>query len=379
MRKWRRRPQQQRDHVYQQTGYVGSSPLFHNGDAKHTLQSLPPEKLNDALAITFCTDLPVEDVDHGREAVRKIVQLRVRKDRLLQQAQVLMDTNVVYAAGVTKIDNEQLTKWLGGEDDVVPPAVLDCVAIMLQKLEELEAAGARSVAVEMASLMEEDTVLLDHLVAAHGAQKTDHGTPHSAHSRSAVMPHAGQMTLQRWRKKDVCTVARSRHFHTHHLSHATLSHTHTCSETAYRIIDVECIKRAKNTSVKSDRNGWMIRSEKLCEGNLSTSLLEGSLSLCSFGCSAGFPHQDAQAQQSGHRLLLLSLFVSFREMDDDDMKPEVKEGTEKGKNRTCIPLANRVPRTHTHTLAQKYLIELLMWNASNVQKTPQLNLTGTVG
>ena len=54
----------------------------------------------------------------------------------------------------------------------------------------------------------------------------DHGTPHSAHSRSAVMPHAEQMTLQRWRKKDVCTVARSRHFHTHHLSHATLSHTH---------------------------------------------------------------------------------------------------------------------------------------------------------
>ena len=36
-------------------------------------------------------------------------------------------------------------------------------------------------------------------------------------------------------------------------------------------------------------------------------------------------------------------------------------------------------RAHTHTLAQKYLIELLMWNASNVQKTPQLNLTGTVG
>ena len=55
----------------------------------------------------------------------------------------------------------------------------------------------------------------------------DHGTPQSAHSRSAVMPHAEQMTLQRWRKKDVCTVADSRHFHTHHLSHTTLSHTHT--------------------------------------------------------------------------------------------------------------------------------------------------------
>ena len=26
---------------------------------------------------------------------------------------------------------------------------------------------------------------------------------------------------------------------------------------------------------KPDRSGWMIRSEKLCEGNLSTSLLEG--------------------------------------------------------------------------------------------------------
>ena len=34
--------------------------------------------------------------------------------------------------------------------------------------------------------------------------------------------------------------------------------------------------------------------------------------------------------------------------------------------------------SQTHTLAQKYLIELLMWNASRVQKTPQLNLTGTV-
>ena len=211
--------ERQWDHVYQQTGYVGSSVLFHNGDAKHALQSLPPEKLNDALAITFCTDLPVEDdVDHGREAIRKIVQLRLRKDRFLQQAQVLQDTNVVYAGGVTQIDSERLTAWLGGEDDVVPPVVLDCVltvpvgrdgpgtmrqegpaqatdghvscsqdevvfatepevkdfnddetdvssrvAIMLQKLEELEAAGARSVAVEMASLMEDDAVLLDHL------------------------------------------------------------------------------------------------------------------------------------------------------------------------------------------------------------------------
>ena len=47
-------------------------------------------------------------------------------------------------------------------------------------------------------------------------------------------------------------------------------------------------------------------------------------------------------------LLLLSLVLSLCQMDA--MKPEVKEGTWKGKNRTCIPLANRVSRTHTHIL-----------------------------
>ena len=76
----------------------------------------------------------------------------------------------------------------------------------------------------------------------------DHGTPHSAHSRSAVLPHAEQMTLQRWRKKmsalsrthvtftrnfvthiHIHTYIQSFHilscFVTHRLSHSTLSHT----------------------------------------------------------------------------------------------------------------------------------------------------------
>ena len=35
--------------------------------------------------------------------------------------------------------------------------------------------------------------------------------------------------------------------------------------------------------------------------------------------------------------------------------------------------------THTHTLAQKYLIELLMWNVSYVQKNTPVNLTGEIG
>ena len=55
----------------------------------------------------------------------------------------------------------------------------------------------------------------------------DHGTPHSAHSRSAVLLHAGQMTLQRWQKdvwqKDVC----ARHCHTHHHNFVTHIHIRT--------------------------------------------------------------------------------------------------------------------------------------------------------
>ena len=115
------------DCQYRQTGYVGSAVLFHNGDAKHALQSLPPDRLNDALAITFCTDLPREDHDHGREAVSKIVQLRLHRDKFLKQADALRTTNIVYATAVAKIDAEQLTLWLGDEEEAVPRAVLDCV------------------------------------------------------------------------------------------------------------------------------------------------------------------------------------------------------------------------------------------------------------
>ena len=59
--------------------------------------------------------------------------------------------------------------------------------------------------------------------------------------------------------------------------YSDVTHTHTCSEISYRITDVECIIRAKNTSVNLTGTVWMIRGEKLCEGKLSTSLLEGSV------------------------------------------------------------------------------------------------------
>ena len=52
---------------------------------------------------------------------------------------------------------------------------------------------------------------------------------------------------------------------------------HTCSEISYRITDVECIARAKTLQLDLTGTIRMIRNEKLCEGNLSTSLLEGPI------------------------------------------------------------------------------------------------------
>ena len=57
----------------------------------------------------------------------------------------------------------------------------------------------------------------------------------------------------------------------------THTDTHTCSETSYRITDVERIVRAKNTPVTPDRTWWMTRREKQCKGNLSTSLLDATV------------------------------------------------------------------------------------------------------
>ena len=82
----------------------------------------------------------------------------------------------------------------------------------------------------------------------------DHGTPHSAHSRSAVLPHAEQMTLQRW-QKNVCTVAHSRHFHTHHLSRAALSHAymHTCTHTCMHA----CMHTCKHANMHTCIHAYM--------------------------------------------------------------------------------------------------------------------------
>ncbi|CAJ1413970.1 unnamed protein product [Effrenium voratum] len=171
------------DHMFQQSGLVGSAVVFHNGDAEHALQSLPPQKLSDALAITFCTDLPAEDLqEQGRNAVRRVVQLQL-----------------------CRINRQLLSEWLQQEESAVPPLVSDCVVTaaqslqdtqlkqemeetcvlalepqvqdfneqgkeaslaivsLLQKLEQLEQAGARSVALEMESVVDEQRTLVDYL------------------------------------------------------------------------------------------------------------------------------------------------------------------------------------------------------------------------
>ena len=206
------------DHAFHQSGYVGSAVVFHNGDAKHALDTLPPQKLNDAFAITFCTDLPGDGQESGREAVSKIMELRLKKSLFLEQAEKLIETNPVYQAGVEEINRKLLTEWMEGVEERVPSVVLDCVvsvpvgvegpgvmrqegpadaiedhvkdnreetvfamepevrdyneeetevgskvAMLLEKIEELEAAGARSVAVEVASQMSEDVTLVDHV------------------------------------------------------------------------------------------------------------------------------------------------------------------------------------------------------------------------
>ena len=206
------------DAAFHQSGYVGSSVLFHNGDARHAVESLPPPQLNDAMAITFCTDLPHEGQEAGRAAVSKIVELRLKKALFLEQAAALQKTNCVYAAGVAEINRELLTEWLQDAEEAVPPVVLDCVVTvpvgedgpgvmrqegpadatadhvqvqqdeavfamesqvkdfneektdvstkivsLLEKIDALEAAGARSVSVELATLMGDDTTLVDHL------------------------------------------------------------------------------------------------------------------------------------------------------------------------------------------------------------------------
>ncbi|CAE7029048.1 unnamed protein product [Symbiodinium natans] len=142
-------------------------------------------------------------------------------------AEALRETNPVYRSGVAEINRQLLAEWFGSEESLVPPPVLDCVVAvpvgdagpgtvrqtgpadateageqarqetsisqdlsetcvlamepqvedfnshgrevsmmlvgMLQKLEELEHAGARSVGLEMESMVDEQRTLVDHL------------------------------------------------------------------------------------------------------------------------------------------------------------------------------------------------------------------------
>ncbi|CAE7026696.1 unnamed protein product [Symbiodinium sp. CCMP2592] len=185
------RPSHSWDFVFQQSGLVGSAVVFHNGE-------------------------------ESRETVSRIARLRLDRNEFLAQAEALQNTNPVYQSGVTEINRSLLAEWCGDQDAVVPPPVLDCVVAvpvgehgpgvvrqsgpaeatevaqrardssesetcvlamepqvqdfnahgreismlvvsMLQKLEELQEAGARSVALEMETMVDEQRNLVDEL------------------------------------------------------------------------------------------------------------------------------------------------------------------------------------------------------------------------
>ncbi|CAE7839256.1 unnamed protein product, partial [Symbiodinium sp. CCMP2592] len=204
------RPSNSWDYVFQQSGLVGSAVVFHNGDAEYALESLPPTKLNDALAVSFCVDLPSAGMqEQSRAAVSRIARLQLHKEEFVQQAEALRETNPVYRSGVDEINRELLAEWFSSEDLFVcqcclvwtgparfgkpgqrrqlklpetcvlamEPQVEDfnsrgreismLVVSMLQKLEELQDAGARSVALEMETMVDEQRTLVDHLGRQH--------------------------------------------------------------------------------------------------------------------------------------------------------------------------------------------------------------------
>jgi hypothetical protein len=117
------------DFLFHQSGYVGSAVLFHNGDAKEAIGALPPQKLNDAFAITICKDLPAEKCtqEQGKEMVSKIADLKLDRPLYEQQYTSLQKTNPVYQAG-PQLDQDVLTRWCPDPAvPVVPPPVAESV------------------------------------------------------------------------------------------------------------------------------------------------------------------------------------------------------------------------------------------------------------
>ena len=86
------------DFLFHQSGYVGSAVLFLNGDAKHAIGTLPPQKLNDAFAISFCKDLPAEECtqEEGKKVVSKIADLQLDKPLYEKQHARLQQTNLMF-------------------------------------------------------------------------------------------------------------------------------------------------------------------------------------------------------------------------------------------------------------------------------------------
>ncbi|CAE7805362.1 unnamed protein product, partial [Symbiodinium sp. CCMP2592] len=194
-------------HAFHQSSFIGSTVCFHNGDVKYAVESLPPARLNDALAVTFCVDATSADVsqERGVEAVRRVKAVELDAALFRKQVELLQESNPVYKEGVQEINRGLLTQWLG--ESLVPlvwwpadatvlqqearedqelqraveeqgvlamePEVEDfnggknnvarLVTTLLTKLEELQHAGNRAIALEMEGWVDWQETGLDHL------------------------------------------------------------------------------------------------------------------------------------------------------------------------------------------------------------------------
>ena len=103
----------------------------------------------------------------------------------------------------------------------------------------------------------------------------DNGIPHSADSRSAVLPDGEQVTLQRWPKKWSALSRTQIIFHTPHLSHATYIHTymHTCVQTKRKTPQDGSPSNAGRLAVDPVYMPGMITSHRVCRKSSQNSRL----------------------------------------------------------------------------------------------------------
>ena len=119
----------------------------------------------------------------------------------------------------------------------------------------------------------------------------DHGTPHSADSRSAVLPHAEQLTLQRWRKNGLhCRTHTHIIFHTQHLSHATLSYTYNYIHTYIHTYIHPCMHACIHTYVRTYIHTYIITYIHTYIHACMHACMHASIHPCMHACMHAYIH-----------------------------------------------------------------------------------------